>query len=158
MTSEDGGCEPCTVFVRLPDFTGVVDSEKIMESVERMLPGITRIPWTRASVKLKRDGRAPQAKVDMASSLVTYAARMKRGTWQDVSDVRTEIGATAHGTWFRVQSDPSTRAALAELGAHRAGHRAACSSAHQGVMVRHSLAAAAPGVGVPRAPFFTLPL
>jgi hypothetical protein len=41
---------------------------------------------------------------------------MTPGTWEDVSDVRAQIRAKAHGTWFRVQADPAVLADLTALG------------------------------------------
>jgi hypothetical protein len=115
MTKEDGTCEPCDVFVRLPVFKGVVDAEKVMAGVVSTLPRVTRAPWAGASKPLKRDGRAPVARKGVEQALVEYVNRMAPDTWEDVNDVRTKIGATGHGTWFRVQA--SMADTLTALGA-----------------------------------------
>jgi hypothetical protein len=128
MTKEDGTCEPCDIFLRLPNWRLMVDADRILDAVKRTLPGASVVPWERASKRLKRDGRAPRAKKSVAAALVAYAGRMTRGTWEDVSGVRAQIGAKAHGTWFRVQADPAVLADLTALGARiepAVGRRAA---------------------------------
>jgi hypothetical protein len=117
MTKPDGTCEPCDIFLRLPNWRFMVDADRILDAVKRTLPGASVVPWERASKRLKRDGRAPAAKKGVAAALVAYAGQMRRGTWEDVSEVRAQIGAKAHGTWFRVQADPGVLADLTALDA-----------------------------------------
>jgi hypothetical protein len=78
MTLEDGGCEPCDIFIRLPNFKGVVDAGKIMADVERTLPGIARERWKRGSTKLKREGRAPKTKDAVTARLLALADHVVR--------------------------------------------------------------------------------
>jgi hypothetical protein len=123
MTKADGSCEPCDVFLRLPNFKGVVDSDKIVAGVTSTLPGVTRAPWTRASTKLKR-GKRHYARQSAVAALVTYAEKMAPGTWEDAQAVRARLGIS-HGTWFRTVADTD---ALGKVGARiepAVGRRAA---------------------------------
>ena len=104
MTSEDGRCEPCDVFIRLPNFKGVVDSDKVMASVVSTLPGVARVAWEGASRKLRRDGKQPVVREDARAALAAYVARMAPGAWENAQDVRKALGIS-HGTWFRTAVD-----------------------------------------------------
>jgi hypothetical protein len=117
MTTPDGTCAPCDIFLRLPNWRYMVDADRILDAVKRTLPGAQVVPWERASKRLKRDGRAPRARKEAGASLLAYASRMESGTWEWVRDVRRRIGAAAHGTWYRAQADPAVVDGLAELGA-----------------------------------------
>ena len=115
MTTEDGRCEPCDVFLRLPNGGMVADPDRLVDHVKRALPGAAFVSWAEASTKLRRDGRPPVARDAITAALLAYVEEMPTDSVVDVDDVRRAIGATAHGTWFRVQREAATR--LAELGA-----------------------------------------
>ena len=53
MTKGDGTCEPCDIFLRLPNWRLMVNAERILDAVKRTLPGAAVVPWERASNKLK---------------------------------------------------------------------------------------------------------
>jgi hypothetical protein len=38
MTKEDGTCEPCDMFLRLPDERRLVDPDRVIDAVKRTLP------------------------------------------------------------------------------------------------------------------------
>jgi hypothetical protein len=117
MTREDGGCLPCDVFVRLPNYAGIADAEKIMAGVIQTLPGVIRTAWPEATTRLMRAGKTPVIRQNIVDSLLAYGSRMKPGSWAKVTDVRATIGATGHGTWFRTIARPEVKAALAGVGA-----------------------------------------
>jgi hypothetical protein len=125
MTRPDGTCEPCDIFLRLPNWRLMVDADRILDAVKRTLPGAKVVPWERATRALPRDGKKPVIRQDAAAALVTYAARMAPGTWEDAQDVRARLKIT-HGTWFRIV--PEAGEALSRLGARvepAVGRRAA---------------------------------
>jgi hypothetical protein len=100
MTKEDGSCDPCDIFVRLPNFKGIVDATKIMADVERTLPGIARVKWSRASTKLKRDGRAPKVRKDATARLLALADEVARDGRP--RDLTMETLQTSNGSLGRV--------------------------------------------------------
>jgi hypothetical protein len=100
MTREDGGCLPCDVFVRLPNFKGVVDAGKIMTGVEQTLPGVARVPWARASTKLKRDGRPAKTKKDVAARLLALADQVAADS--QPRELTIDSLKTSNGTLHRV--------------------------------------------------------
>jgi hypothetical protein len=118
MTSEDGSCEPCDVFIRTPNYKGVgVVAKNIVAAVIQTLHGIQHRRFDPLAKKLVRAGKAPVIKQGVGQRLLEHASRMTPGTWENVADVRPVIGATGHGTWFRIQADQKVIQALAEVGA-----------------------------------------
>jgi hypothetical protein len=100
MTKEDGTCDPCDVFLRLPNYKGIVDAEKIMTSVEQTLPGIERVHWARGSTKLKREGRAPKARTAVVARLLLLADRVAAdGVARELT---TDTLKTSNGTLGRI--------------------------------------------------------
>jgi hypothetical protein len=100
MTNPNGTCEPCDVFVRLPNFKGVVDSEKVMAAVASTLPGIVRAKWDRQSRKLRRDGRAPRERGAVVGRLVALADQVAAdGVTRELTQ---ETLKTSNGTLHRV--------------------------------------------------------
>jgi hypothetical protein len=112
MSDEAGGCEPCEIYLRLPNWRKMVDPENVLASVARTLPGASIVPWAAASTRLAR--RAPVARQSGATALLAYVRRLPPDTSVPVKNVREAIGATAHGTWFRLQADPEVAKALAK--------------------------------------------
>ena len=128
MVSESGACEPCDVFVRFPHWGRLADTERIVGGVQRALTGVTVRPWDDASTKLVRTNRPAVAVDGVGAAFLAYVKRMQPGAAELVTDVRPRIGAKAHGTWFRVQSNGAVLAALSTMGARiesRVGRRAA---------------------------------
>jgi len=126
MKDESGACEPCDVFLRLPNWRLMVDADRLLDAVLGTLPGAVVKPWTEGSARLPRTGRTRIERNAVRDALVAYVEAMPAGTWQRVRDVRRAIGAGAHGTWFRVQEEAG--AVLGPLGARiepARGHRPA---------------------------------
>ena len=111
MSSADGTCEPCDIFLRLPNFPGIANADKIMAGVVSTLPGVARAPWDKGSRRLKR-WKPLYARASATDALVAYAEKMAPGSWEDAQAVRAKLGIS-HGTWFRVVADP---AALDKVG------------------------------------------
>jgi hypothetical protein len=127
MVDTSGACEPCDVFVRFPHWKLLADTDQILAGVQRALAGIQIEEWKQASSYLTRSNRPSAAVERVGAALLAYARAMQPGTWVKVIEVREQIGATKHMTWFRVQSHPTILAALAELGVRiepRTGRRA----------------------------------
>jgi hypothetical protein len=121
MTREDGRCEPCDIFVRLPHWRYHVDPDRLMDLVRRTLPGAQVKFWEQATQKLRRDGRPPRARQDIHGALLGYAGRMEPGVTVKAANVKIELGVTSSGSWHRAlvtAGTPGTAlyGALAELG------------------------------------------
>jgi len=126
MTTVNGTCEPCDVFVRFPHWSLLVNTDRIVAGVQRALSGVNVLPWSDASTKLVRTDRPSVAVEGVGAALLAYVRQMQPGTTEKLIDIRQRIGAKAHGTWFRVQSNPTVLSALSELGARftpRSGRR-----------------------------------
>jgi hypothetical protein len=127
MVSAEGTCEPCDIFVRFPHWSLRADTDRMVERVQDVLTGIQVLEWAALSTKLIRP--RPSAAVDgTCAALLDYVQQIQPGTAVPVSEIRRRIGATAHGTWFRVQKSPAVTAGLRELRARlepRAGRRPA---------------------------------
>ncbi len=115
MTRENGTCEPCDVFLRLPNWRYQIDADRVLDAVKRTLPGARVEPWAAQTRKLPREGKAPVIKAGVRATLLAYAAGMEPGA-ATVDEVREAIGAKATMTWHRAKSDPALPAALAALG------------------------------------------
>jgi hypothetical protein len=110
MTKSDGTCEPCDVFLRLPDWRRWVDADRVLAAVLSTLPGAQVAPWPAATrKKLKPPATALPDVVERLLALSAGAAVTAKA-----------LGAT-HGTLQRVleaatkKGDPVCRA-LAERG------------------------------------------
>ena len=117
MTTENGTCEPCDIFVRFPHWSLLADTDRIVAGVQRALAGIQIVPWSDASTKLVRTNRPAISVTGVGAQLLGFVKQMQPDSIVPVSEVREQIGATAHGTWFRVQKNPIVLAMLKELSA-----------------------------------------
>jgi hypothetical protein len=124
MTKDDGTCEPCDIFLRLPNWRYMVDADRILEAVKRTLPGAKVILWERGSKRLKRDGKKPVIREDAGAALVAYVQDMAHGTWEDAQAVRRKL-RVSHGTWFRTVADPTVLKAVGARIEPAIGRRAA---------------------------------
>ena len=128
MTKPDGTCEPCDIFLRLPNWRYMVDADRILDAVKRTLPGATVVPWEGASKRLPRAGKAPRARKGVGAALVAYAGRMHAGTWEDVSDVRAQDQGQGARDLVQGAVRPGRTRRPGRAGrAHRAGHRDAAA-------------------------------
>ena len=97
MTKGDGTCEPCDIFLRLPNSRRQVDSDRILDAITRTLPGAAVVRWERASRKL---GHRPPSTRDAA---VARLLALPAGS----AVTAKAIGAT-HGTWQRILEAAAT--------------------------------------------------
>ncbi len=106
MTKVDGTCEPCDIFLRLPNWRFMVDADRILDAVKRTLPGARVVPWERATRKLKRDGRAPRTRTGVVALLLTLADQVAAdGVAREAT---REALSASNGTLGRVLADAKT--------------------------------------------------
>jgi hypothetical protein len=106
MTKPDGTCEPCDIFLRLPNWRYMIDADRILDAVKRTLPGAQVLPWERATRKLKRDGRTPRTRTGVVARLLTLADRVVAdGVARQVT---RETVKASNGTLGRVLGDAKT--------------------------------------------------
>jgi len=80
MTSADGSCEPCDVFIRVPHSFGVIlDTDHVIERLQRALPGVTVVDWESASEPRSRDGRPGRLGAKISDQLLALARSMQPG-------------------------------------------------------------------------------
>jgi hypothetical protein len=100
MTNPDGTCEPCDVFLRLTNYKGIVDCDKIMAGVTSTLPGVRCVPWTKSSTKLNRPGKAPRERAAVVTRLLALADLVAAdGVARELTEASLQ---TTNGTLHRV--------------------------------------------------------
>jgi hypothetical protein len=96
MTKGDGTCEPCDIFIRLPNERRMVDPDRILDAVTRTLPGAAVVRWAQASTKTKH--RPPTATDAAVARLLALADRVAAdGRPREVRSLKA-----SHGTWQRM--------------------------------------------------------
>jgi hypothetical protein len=121
MTREDGTCEPCDVFLRLPHSWAVnhLDSMNILNYLQTVMTGIRVIEWKPMTEKKTPAGARPRATNQLAETILELARMMKPG---DRKELGKEDFGVPNGTFGRVLEsfqDPENprHAELAALGA-----------------------------------------
>jgi len=139
MTSEDGTCEPCDVFIRFPHSFGVIlDTDHVLAGLQRVLTGISVVSWDAASAPRSRDGRPPAVGQRLAGELLTMAGVLSPGDRLPLTR-KLFPSAMFYVVLAEAQRQGSPlQAALADLGARVApgGHRPGTSGRVPAELVR----------------------
>jgi len=110
MTKPDGTCEPCDIFLRLPNWRYMVDADRILEAVKRTLPGAQVLPWERATRKLPRAPKRTGARYDDA--FLALVTQMTPGEVRYSDDIKQALGLRGKNAWARLSKaarTPGTR-------------------------------------------------
>jgi hypothetical protein len=99
MTTEDGKCAPCDVWVRLPNTNIVIDVDQVMDAVTATLPGAVRKPWASGSRRAPRPGSI-RRRQRLDTRIVGYLGGLPSGTRIEADRVREALGAKT-STWGR---------------------------------------------------------
>jgi hypothetical protein len=101
MSTPDGRCAPCDVWVRLPNTNIVIDVDAVTDAVAQTLPGVVRVPWTSASRRAPRPGRARNRR-DLDQRIVAYldalpgdVQRIEANHAREALDIKTSTFARA---------------------------------------------------------------
>jgi hypothetical protein len=120
MTRKDGACEPCDIFLRLPNWRFMVDADRIVDAVKRTLPGAAVVPWERATRKLPRAAKRTGARYDPA--FVELVRGMADGARMTSDQIRAHLQIKGKNAWARMARSARTEGnalhqTMAELGA-----------------------------------------
>ena len=110
MTKQDGTCEPCDIFLRLPNWRFMVDADRILDAVKRTLPGAQVLPWERATRKLPRAAKRTGARYDDA--FVALVTEMVPGQVRYSDDIKQALRLRGKNAWARLSKaarTPGTR-------------------------------------------------
>ena len=106
MTKEDGICEPCDVFLRLPNWRFMVDADRILEAVKRTLPGAQVLPWERATRKLPRAPKRAGARYDDA--FLALVGETAPGQVRYSDEIKQALGLRGKNAWARLSKAART--------------------------------------------------
>ncbi len=106
MTKPDGTCEPCDIFLRLPNWRFMVDADRILDAVKRTLPGAQVLPWERATRKLPRAPKRTGARYDDA--FITLVSEMTPGQVRYSDDIKQALGLRGRNAWARLSKAART--------------------------------------------------
>jgi hypothetical protein len=99
MTTEDGHCAPCEVWVRLPATANQIEADVVMDAVAQALPGVVRTAWVNGIKPSPRPGRA-RDRHDLDARILAYLGGLPSGTRVEADRVREALGITT-STWGR---------------------------------------------------------
>jgi hypothetical protein len=100
MARTDGTCEPCDVFLRLPNWRFMVDADRIIDAVTRTLPGSRVLPWERATRRLPRAPKRTGARYDDA--FITLVTEMTPGQVRYSDDIKQALKLRGRNAWARL--------------------------------------------------------
>jgi hypothetical protein len=106
MTRPDGTCEPCDIFLRLPNWRYMVDADRVLDAVIRTLPGAQVLPWERATRKLPRAPKRTGARYDDA--FITLVTEMEPGQVRYSDDVKQALELRGKNAWARLSKAART--------------------------------------------------
>jgi hypothetical protein len=119
MTEQDGTCEPCDIFLRLPNWRYMVDADRILEAVKRTLPGAQVLPWERATKKLPRAPKRTGARYDDA--FVTLVSEMAPGQVRYSDDIKQALSIRGRRAWYRMTKAARTPGTSLHAAMEKAG-------------------------------------
>jgi hypothetical protein len=119
MTSSDGSCEPCEVFIRFPHSFGVIlDTDHVIEGLQRVVTGITVVDWEAVSEPRSREGRPGRVGAKIGDQLLALAGSMRSG--ERLALTRKQFPQPMFYVVLAEAQRPGhpLQVALAEIGAH----------------------------------------
>jgi hypothetical protein len=119
MTKSGGTCEPCDIFLRLPNWRYMVDADRILDAVKRTLPGTQVLPWERVTRKLPRAPKRTGARYDDA--FVALVTEMTPGQVRYSDDIKQALSIRGRRAWYRMTKAARTPGTSLHAAMEKAG-------------------------------------
>jgi len=100
MTREDGTCEPCDVFIRLPNWDRMIVADRMLDAVCRTLPGAKVVEWTTASNTIPKMPKRAQTTFD--DQFIALVAGLPEGQVVTSDAVCRALGRKRTSKWWKL--------------------------------------------------------